>query len=156
MIFSLAGEKKDHIVLVHQYRYPIAGYVYELPAGLIEKNEGDHPDRRSGCGKDRVHTGICRGPGDPGLVNSPTFTILQVYEDGRLPLYHFDVYRIGDSEEMLEVGWDEYVSGDGVCLVEWADLIEDLIDELPPEIVTGVKIEKDLRKGFDYRRITVS
>ena len=89
-------------------------------------------------------------------MNSPTFTILQVYEDGRIPLYHFDVYRIGDSEEMLEVGWDEYVSGNGVCLIEWADLIEDLIEELPPEIVTGVKIEKDLQKGFDYRRITVS
>ena len=109
-----------------------------------------------GVGKTVFTQGFAAGLGIRDSVNSPTFTILQVYEDGRLPLYHFDVYRIGDSEEMLEVGWDEYVSGDGVCLVEWADLIEDLIDELPPESVTGVKIEKDLQKGFDYRRITVS
>lgn len=109
-----------------------------------------------GVGKTVFTQGFAAGLGVQDSVNSPTFTILQVYEDGRIPLYHFDVYRIGDSEEMLEVGWDEYVSGNGVCLIEWADLIEDLIEELPPEIVTGVKIEKDLQKGFDYRRITVS
>ena len=109
-----------------------------------------------GVGKTVFTQGFAAGLGVQDSVNSPTFTILQVYEDGRIPLYQFDVYRIGDSEEMLEVGWDEYVSGNGVCLIEWADLIEDLIEELPPEIVTGVKIEKDLQKGFDYRRITVS
>lgn len=109
-----------------------------------------------GVGKTVFTQGFAAGLGVQDSVNSPTFTILQVYEDGRIPLYHFDVYRIGDSEEMLEVGWDEYVSGNGVCLIEWADLIEDLIEELPPEMVTGVKIEKDLQKGFDYRRITVS
>ena len=109
-----------------------------------------------GVGKTVFTQGFAAGLGVQDSVNSPTFTILQVYEDGRIPLYHFDVYRIGDSEEMLEVGWDEYVSEDGVCLIEWADLIEDLIEELPPETVTGVKIEKDLQKGFDYRRITVS
>ena len=109
-----------------------------------------------GVGKTVFTQGFAAGLGVQDSVNSPTFTILQVYEDGRIPLYHFDVYRIGDSEEMLEVGWDEDVSGNGVCLIEWADLIEDLIEELPPEIVTGVKIEKDLQKGFDYRRITVS
>ena len=109
-----------------------------------------------GVGNTVFTQGVAAGLGVQDSVNSPTFTILQVYEDGRIPLYHFDVYRIGDSEEMLEVGWDEYVSGNGVCLIEWADLIEDLIEELPPEIVTGVKIEKDLQKGFDYRRITVS
>ena len=109
-----------------------------------------------GVGKTVFTQGFAAGLGVQDSVNSPTFTILQVYEDGRIPLYHFDVYRIGDSEEMLEVGWDEYVSGNGVCLIEWADLIEDLIEELPSEIVTGVKIEKDLQKGFDYRRITVS
>ena len=109
-----------------------------------------------GVGKTVFTQGFAAGLGVQDSVNSPTFTILQIYEDGRIPLYHFDVYRIGDSEEMLEVGWDEYVSGNGVCLIEWADLIEDLIEELPPEIVTRVKIEKDLQKGFDYRRITVS
>ena len=108
-----------------------------------------------GTGKTVFSQGFAAGLQIDDQVNSPTFTILQVYEDGRLPLYHFDVYRIGDSEEMLEVGWDEYVSGDGVCLVEWADLIEDLIDELPPGTVTGVKIEKDLSRGLDFRRITI-
>lgn len=109
-----------------------------------------------GVGKTVFTKGFAAGLGIREDVNSPTFTILQIYEEGRLPLYHFDVYRIGDPEEMMEVGWDEYVYGRGVCLIEWADLIEDLIDELPPESVTGVKIEKDLQKGFDYRRITVS
>ena len=109
-----------------------------------------------GVGKTVFTQGFAAGLGIRDSVNSPTFTILQVYEDGRIPLYHFDVYRIGDSEEMLEVGWDEYVSGEGVCLVEWADLIEDLIEELPGELVTAVTIEKDPQKGYDYRRITIS
>ena len=109
-----------------------------------------------GVGKTVFTQGFAAGLGIRDSVNSPTFTILQVYEDGRIPLYHFDVYRIGDSEEMLEVGWDEYVSGEGVCLVEWADLIEDLIEELPGEMVTAVTIEKDPQKGYDYRRITIS
>ncbi|MCQ5056559.1 tRNA (adenosine(37)-N6)-threonylcarbamoyltransferase complex ATPase subunit type 1 TsaE, partial [Agathobaculum butyriciproducens] len=80
-------------------------------------------------------------------VNSPTFTIVQVYDEGRLPLYHFDVYRIGDIEEMDEVGFEEYVMGDGVSLIEWANLIEEIL----PENRTEVIIEKDLEKGFDYR-----
>ena len=84
---------------------------------------------------------------------SPTFTILKEYHAGRLALYHFDVYRIGDSEEMLEIGWDEYACGEGVCLVEWADLIEDLIGEIPSEKVFRVEIRKDLSKGTGYRRI---
>ena len=84
-------------------------------------------------------------------MNSPTFTILQVYEDGRIPLYHFDVYRIEDPEEMEEIGLDEYIDGDGVCLIEWAGRIEELL----PEDVIVVFIEKDLEKGLDYRRITV-
>lgn len=109
-----------------------------------------------GVGKTVFTQGFAAGLGIRDSVNSPTFTILQVYEDGRIPLYHFDVYRIGDSEEMLEVGWDEYVSGEGVCLVEWADLIEDLIEELPGEMVTAVTIEKDPQKGYDYRRMTIS
>ena len=84
-------------------------------------------------------------------VNSPTFTILQIYEEGRLPLYHFDVYRIEEPEEMEEIGLDEYIDGDGVCLIEWAGRIEELL----PEDVIVVFIEKDLEKGLDYRRITV-
>lgn len=84
-------------------------------------------------------------------MNSPTFTIIQEYEEGRLPFYHFDVYRIGDIEEMEEIGYDDYFFGDGVCLIEWAELIEELL----PEQVISVTIEKNPEKGFDYRKITV-
>ena len=84
-------------------------------------------------------------------MNSPTFTIVQVYEGGRLPFYHFDVYRIGDVEEMDEVGFDEYVMGEGVSLIEWANLIEEILPERRTEII----IEKDLQEGFEYRRITI-
>ena len=108
-----------------------------------------------GVGKTVFTQGFAEGLGVREAVNSPTFTILQIYEDGRLPLYHFDVYRIGDSEEMLEVGWDDYVCSDGVCLIEWADLIDDLIDELPKEQVLRIVIGKDPSKGYDYRKITV-
>ena len=85
------------------------------------------------------------------VIPSPTFTIIQEYESGRLPLYHFDVYRIGDIEEMEEIGYDDYFFGQGICLIEWADLIEEIL----PEKLIKVTIEKDLEKGFDYRRITV-
>ena len=88
-------------------------------------------------------------------ISSPTFTILQLYEEGRLPLYHFDVYRISDPEEMMEVGWDDYVYGNGVCLIEWANLIEDLMEEIPDGKLKRVTIEKNPEKGFDYRKITV-
>ncbi len=109
-----------------------------------------------GVGKTVFTQGFAEGLGIRESVNSPTFTILQIYEEGRMPLYHFDVYRIGDSEEMLEVGWDDYVYGEGVCLIEWADLIADLIEELPEEKVVRVEIAKEPEKGPDYRRITVS
>lgn len=109
-----------------------------------------------GTGKTVFTQGFAAGLGIMESVNSPTFTILQVYEDGRLPLYHYDVYRIGDSEEILETGWDEYAGSQGVCLIEWADMIEDLIEELPPEDIVRVEIRKDLQKGFDYREIIIS
>lgn len=105
-----------------------------------------------GVGKTVFTKGLARGLGITEPVNSPTFTILQVYEEGRLPLYHFDVYRIGDVEEMDEIGYEDYFYGDGVCLIEWADLIEEIL----PEHYTQIRIEKDLEKGFDYRRITVT
>jgi len=104
-----------------------------------------------GTGKTVFTQGFAAGLGISGPVNSPTFTILQVYEDGRLPLYHFDVYRIEDPEEMYEVGCEEYFSAGGVCLVEWAELIREMI----PEEAVQITIEKDLTKGFEYRRITV-
>ena len=94
---------------------------------------------------------LAKGLGIEEPVNSPTFTIVQVYEGGRLPFYHFDVYRIGDVEEMDEVGFDEYVSGEGVSLIEWANLIEEIL----PENRVNITIEKDLEQGFDFRRITI-
>ncbi len=103
-----------------------------------------------GVGKTVFTKGVAAGLSVKEQVNSPTFTIVQVYESGRLPFYHFDVYRIGDLEEMDEIGYEDYFYGEGVCLVEWAGLIKEL---MPPETV-WVTIEKDLEKGFDYRRIT--
>ena len=104
-----------------------------------------------GVGKTVFTQGLAKGLGIEEPVNSPTFTIVQVYEDGRLPFYHFDVYRIGDVDEMDEVGFEDYVMGDGVSLIEWADLIEEIL----PEKRTRILIEKDLEQGFDYRKITV-
>lgn len=104
-----------------------------------------------GVGKTVLTQGVAAGLGITGIVNSPTFTILQVYDEGRIPFYHFDVYRIGDIEEMEEIGYDDYFFGEGVCLIEWAELIEELI----PEGAISITIEKDLEKGFDYRKITV-
>ena len=104
-----------------------------------------------GVGKTVFTQGLARGLGIEEPVNSPTFTIVQVYEEGRLPLYHFDVYRIGDIEEMDEIGYEDYFYGEGVCLIEWADLIREIL----PEQMCRVTIEKDLEKGFDYRKITL-
>ena len=104
-----------------------------------------------GVGKTVFTQGLAKGLGIEEPVNSPTFTIVQVYEEGRLPLYHFDVYRIGDIEEMDEIGYEDYFYGEGVCLVEWADLIREIL----PEQMCRVTIEKDLEKGFDYRKITL-
>ena len=104
-----------------------------------------------GVGKTVFTQGIAEGLGIDEPVNSPTFTIVQEYESGRMPFYHFDVYRIGDPEEMDEIGFDDYIYGDGLCLIEWADLIEEIL----PEKRVAIRIEKDLEKGFDYRKITI-
>ena len=104
-----------------------------------------------GVGKTVFTQGVAAGLGITEPVNSPTFTIIQEYEDGRLPFYHFDVYRIGDIEEMDEIGYEDYFYGNGVCLIEWADLIRELL----PEETGRITIEKDLEKGFDYRKIQI-
>ena len=104
---------------------------------------------RSGRRKDSLHTGIAEGLGITGAGSSPTFYNRAVYEEGRMPFYHFDVYRIGDIE-MDEIG-EDYFYGDGLCMIEWANLI----DEILPERRSEVTIEKDLEMGFDYRRITI-
>ena len=104
-----------------------------------------------GVGKTVFTQGFAAGLGVKGPVSSPTFTILQVYDEGRLPFYHFDVYRISDPEEMYEIGFEEYIEGEGVCFIEWANLIEEIL----PEKRHDISIEKDLEKGFDYRKIII-
>lgn len=105
-----------------------------------------------GVGKTVFTQGIAEGLGITEPVSSPTFTIVQIYEEGRMPFYHFDVYRIGDPEEMDEIGYEDYFYGDGLCMIEWANLIEELL----PDTRYDVTIEKDLERGFDYRRTTIS
>ena len=104
-----------------------------------------------GVGKTVFSKGFGEGLGIEDPISSPTFTLIQIYEGGRLPLYHFDVYRIADVWEMDEIGYEDYFFGNGVCLIEWAARIEELL----PEKTISVTIEKDLEKGFDYRRITI-
>ena len=104
-----------------------------------------------GVGKTVFTKGFAAGLAVTEDVNSPTFTIVQEYTSGRIPFYHFDVYRIGDVEELYEIGFDDYLFGDGVCMIEWANLIEEAL----PDCRTDIVIEKDLQRGFDYRRITV-
>ena len=104
-----------------------------------------------GVGKTVFTQGFAAGLGVEESVSSPTFTIIQEYEGEKMPFYHFDVYRIGDVEEMDEIGFDDYIYGEGVCLIEWADLIREIL----PEDFVGIFIEKDMEKGFDYRRITL-
>jgi tRNA threonylcarbamoyladenosine biosynthesis protein TsaE len=115
-------------------------------AGEIYALRGD-----LGTGKTVFSKGFAEGLGITETVSSPTFTILQIYEDGRLPLYHFDVYRIEEPEEMEEVGLDEYLEGDGVCLIEWAERIAEML----PRGIRTVRIEKDPEGDPSYRRITI-
>lgn len=116
----------------------------EAKPGEIYLLEGD-----LGVGKTVFAKGFALGLGITEPITSPTFTIIQEYEQGRLPFYHFDVYRIADEEEMFELGYESYFFGQGVCLIEWASLIQGL---LPAECRT-IRIEKDLERGFDYRRV---
>ena len=105
-----------------------------------------------GVGKTILTQGIAEGLEIEEPICSPTFTIVQVYEEGRMPFYHFDVYRIGDVEEMEEIGYEDYFYGDGLCMIEWANLIPEIL----PPYYREITIEKDLEKGFDYRRITIT
>lgn len=104
-----------------------------------------------GVGKTVFTQGIAEGLEIDESICSPTFTIVQVYEEGRMPFYHFDVYRIGDIEEMDEIGYEDYFYGEGLCMIEWANLIEEIL----PPTYKEITIEKDLEKGFDYRKITI-
>ena len=105
-----------------------------------------------GVGKTVLTQGIAEGLEIEEPLCSPTFPIVQVYEEGRMPFYHFDVYRIGDVEEMEEISYEDYFYGDGLCMIEWANLIPEIL----PPYYREITIEKDLEKGFDYRRITIT
>lgn len=104
-----------------------------------------------GVGKTVFTQGVAKGLEIEEPISSPTFTIVQIYEEGRMPFYHFDVYRIGDIEEMDEIGYEDCFYGEGICLIEWANLIEEIL----PEHFTRICIEKNPEKGFDYRKITI-
>ena len=138
MIIETNSEKETYAFGLELGKKAHAGQVYTLVGDL-------------GVGKTVFTKGLARGLDILEPVSSPTFTIVQVYEEGRLPFYHFDVYRIGDVEEMDEISYEDYIYGDGVSLIEWANLIEEIL----PEHYTEIKIEKDLEKGFDYRRISI-
>jgi len=135
-IFETNSPEETRILGEQIGKRAAAGQVYALNGDL-------------GTGKTVFTQGVAAGLGILGPVCSPTFTIIQVYEEGRLSFYHFDVYRISDVEEMEEIGYEDYFYGDGVCLIEWAELITDIL----PEQIIRVTIEKNLEKGFDYRRI---
>ena len=118
----------------------------KLKPGTVVCLDGD-----LGVGKTVFVKGVAKGLGIKEPVVSPTFTILQEYREGRIPLYHFDVYRIEDPEEMYEIGFDDYLYGDGVCLIEWATRVTELL----PEDVLRITIAKDTEKGLSYRKITM-
>ena len=139
MITETRSSKETYELGYNLGKHARAGDVYCLDGDL-------------GVGKTVFTQGFAKGLGINEPINSPTFTIVQEYHDGRLPLYHFDVYRIGDITEMDEIGYEEYFYSEGVCLIEWGNLIS----EIMPENATYIKISKDLSKGFDYRKIEVT
>ncbi len=114
--------------------------------GEVYALEGD-----LGVGKTVFAKGFAEGLGIDEAVISPTFTIMQIYEGGRLPLYHFDVYRIEEPEEMDEIGYEEYFFGQGVCLVEWANQLP----EIMPKETIRIRVSKEPEKGFSYRSIEI-
>lgn len=138
MIIEVSGEKETREIGRKLGQQAKPGEVYALIGDL-------------GTGKTVFSQGFAEGLGIREPVNSPTFTIVQIYEEGRLPFYHFDVYRIGDVEEMYEIGFEDCFYGEGVSLVEWANYIEKLL----PENCIYIRLEKDLEKDFSYRRIEI-
>ncbi len=138
MVIETKSAKETYELGYHIGKKAIAGQVYTMVGDL-------------GVGKTVFTQGMAAGLAISEPISSPTFTIVQVYEEGRLPFYHFDVYRIGDLSEMDEIGFEDYVYGEGVSLVEWANLITEIL----PEDRIEITIEKDLEQGFDYRKITI-
>ena len=138
MEFETRSDKQTYELGRQTARRAKPGQVYALNGDL-------------GVGKTVFAQGFAAGLGISEAVNSPTFTLIHEYEDGVIPFYHFDVYRITDPDEMEELGYEEYFYGDGVTMVEWASLVREL---LPPDVIT-VTIEKDPAGGTDYRKIRV-
>ena len=138
MIIETWSEKETYNLGFKIGEEAIEGQVYTLTGDL-------------GAGKTALTKGVAKGLGIDEAISSPTFTIVQIYEEGRLPFYHFDVYRVGDVEELDEIGYEDYVYGKGVSLIEWANLIEEAL----PEKRTDILIEKKLENGFDYRKIVI-
>ncbi len=138
MIIETRSAKETYDLGVQIGEKAKAGQVYTLVGDL-------------GVGKTVFTQGMAKGLGIEEAISSPTFTIVQVYDDGNLPFYHFDVYRIGDISEMDEIGFEDYVYGEGVSLIEWANLIEEIL----PQDRVQITIEKELEQGFDYRKITI-
>ena len=146
------GKRRDDVTTLKSNN---PGDTYELGkkyakcayAGEVIALDGD-----LGCGKTVFAKGFADGLGINESVTSPTFTILRQYDGGRLPLYHFDVYRIESSDEMIETGFDEYISGDGVCIIEWAENVRDIL----PANTIWIKIKKDEADCFDSRTIEIS
>ena len=138
MIIETRNAEETYQLGVEIGKKAIPGQVYTMVGDL-------------GVGKTVFTQGMARGLEIEEPISSPTFTIVQVYDEGRLPFYHFDVYRIGDISEMDEIGYEDYVYGEGVALIEWANLIEEIL----PEHRISIIIEKDLQQGFDYRKITI-
>ncbi len=147
-----AGRENDRVRSVYQSHSPEETYALgkrlgaSCSPGQVYTLTGD-----LGAGKTLFAQGFAAGLGISEPVNSPTFTVLQEYDTGRYPFYHFDVYRIADPEEMEEVGWEDYIYGHGVSLIEWAELVAEIL----PEHRFCIKMERDPEKGPDYRRITV-
>ena len=138
MIYESWSEQETFEIGKKMAENAVSGQIYCLDGDL-------------GVGKTVFSKGFACGLGITEPVTSPTFTLVNEYEEGRLPLYHFDVYRIGCPDEMDEIGYEEYFYGNGVCLVEWSELIAELI---PPEAYR-ITIRKNLEKGLDYREIMV-
>lgn len=138
MIFESTSEKETFQFAKKLGREAKIGEIYLLEGEL-------------GVGKTVFAKGFAEGLGVDEPITSPTFTIIQEYEEGRIPFYHFDVYRIADVEEMYELGYESYFFGEGVCLIEWASRIKDIL----PEDCHVIQIEKNLERGFDYRLIQI-
>ena len=138
MIVETRSAEETYQLGIEIGRKAVKGQVYTLIGDL-------------GVGKTVFTQGLAKGLEIDEPISSPTFTIVQVYEEGRLPFYHFDVYRIGDISEMDEIGFEDYIYGEGVSLIEWANLIQEIL----PEKYISITIEKDLEQGFDYRKITI-